>query len=202
MPKTTIDTTFADVRTTPTPRWQASHGAYIAGRAYADEADHTAAEMEAKWGADRLRRLVTADLRERFDRQRYLFNQAIWSGELEDVKRESGRMVKAWGALDRAATMAGRAPLDPKVWEIALPDGTVAAIVPDNDHATRVVADGRAVNVYTLEEIAKLLAGYRELAVIKHASPGSTVTAVRRRVDDPLLAIHDTAGALDDVIPF
>src|SRR5258708_6557656 len=87
--------------------WARSAGTYIAGRAYLDGADETAAEMEAKWGCDRLRLLVGPELREKFDRQRYLLNQAIWHGELEEVRRESNRMVAAWLALDRAAESAG-----------------------------------------------------------------------------------------------
>ena len=43
--------------------------------------------MEAKWGCDRLRLLVGPELREKFDRQRYLLNQAIWHGDLEAVRR-------------------------------------------------------------------------------------------------------------------
>ena len=46
--------------------------------------------------------------REKFDRQRYLVNQAIWHGELEDVRRETGRMVNAWLALDRVAAVPRR----------------------------------------------------------------------------------------------
>ena len=84
--------------------WARSHGTYIAGRAYVDGADQTASEMEAKWGADRLRLLVSSEWREKFDRQRYLFNQAIWHGELEDVRREANRMTTAWLTLDRVAT--------------------------------------------------------------------------------------------------
>ena len=127
--------------------WARSNGTYIAGRAYLDEADQTACEMEAKWGADRLRLLVGPELREKFDRQRYLLNQAIWHGELEDVRRESMRMVKAWLALNAAAEAAGKLPISPHVWEVALGDGSVAAIVPDNDHAHAVVAEGRQVAV-------------------------------------------------------
>src|ERR1700749_2246308 len=110
--------------------WARTNGTYLAGRAYIDGADETAAEMESKWGADRLRLLVSPELREKFDRQRYLFTQAIWHGDLEAVRREAGRMVNAWQALDRAATDAGKQPLSPLVWEIPLDDKTVAAIVP------------------------------------------------------------------------
>lgn len=194
-------------RDQPTRTWNGTHGMFLAGRAYIDEADQTATEMEAKWGAGRLRMLVGLELREKFDRQRYLLNQAIWHGDLEQVRREAGRMVKGWLALDRAATEAGAAKLDPQVWEIGLEDGSVAAIVPDNDHAHRVTADGRAVNVYTLDEIGRLLAGYPGLAKIKASFPGASVTEVRRNRTDPLDAMRDSDKGLDeplvdDELPF
>jgi hypothetical protein len=187
-----------------TRTWARSHGTYIAGRAYLDEADLTASEMEAKWGADRLRLLVAPDLREKFDRQRYLLNQAIWHGELEGVRRESQRMVTAWLALDRAATAAGKTKLSPLVWEIAVADpehptgeGYVAAIVPTNEHAHLVSADGRKVAVYTLEEISRLLTAMPGVVKAKLTFPGASVVSVKRSIDDPLLSIHDTKEPLD-----
>jgi hypothetical protein len=181
--------------------WARTNGTYISGRAYIDGADETAAEMEAKWGADRLRLLVSPELREKFDRQRYKMNQAVWHGELEDVRRESGRMVNAWLALDHAATSNGRQPVDPSVWEIALGDGTVAAIVPDHACAALVTAEGRQVAVYTLDEIARILTVYPEVSKAKVVFPGATVTAVRRSVNDPLSEVWDTKEELDDPIP-
>jgi len=185
--------------------WARSPGTYIAGRAYLDEADQTAAEMDAKWGVDRLRLLVGPELREKFDRQRYLLNQAIWHDELEGVRRESMRMVKAWLALDKVADAAGKERLAPCVWEVAV-DGAdgqissyVAAIVPDNVHAHRVVAEGRKVVVFTLDEIARLLAVMPAVAKAKQAFPGASVTASRRSIDDPLLSIDDSSRALDEL---
>jgi hypothetical protein len=177
--------------------WARGVGTYISGRAYIDGADETAAEMEAKWGADRLRLLVSPELREKFDRQRYLLNQAIWHGELEEVRREAGRMVNAWLALDRAAEAVGAAKLDRVVWEIALADGSVAAIVPDDARAALVNAEGRQVAVYTLEEIGRLLSNYPDVAKAKLIFPGATVTEIRRNVSDPLDAVWDTKEPLD-----
>lgn len=185
-----------------TRKWANSHGTFIAGRAYVDEADHTAAQMEAKWGCGRLRLLVSPELRERYDRQRYLLNQAIWHGELEDVRTQAGRMVKAWLFLDQAATQAGHGPLPPQVWEIAMADGTVAAIVPDNQHAALVNAQGRAVSVYTLDEIGRVLSSFAGVAKAKAVFPGAEVVAVRRTVGDPLDEVDDTDRDLDDHIPF
>lgn len=181
--------------------WARTHGTYLSGRAYIDGADETASEMEAKWGVGRLRLLVSADLREKFDRQRYLFNQAIWHGELETVKREAGRMVTAWQVLDRAASAAGKQALLPDVWEVALADGSVAAIVPDNARAAIAIGDGRQVSVYTLEEIGRLLSSYSEIAKAKLVFPGAVVTDIRpRSIDDPLNAVWDTDQSLDDPV--
>lgn len=185
-----------------TNSWARSPGTMIAGRAYLDEADQTASEMEAKWGAGRLRLLVGPELREKFDRQRYLLNQAVWHGELEDVKRESMRMVKAWLALDKVASEAGHGPLAPQVWEVALADGSVAAIVPDYDHARSVVGDGRKIAVYTLEEIGRLLSEFPAIVKAKVVVPGAEIVEFRSRtIDDPLDAIVDSDAPLDDELP-
>jgi hypothetical protein len=186
-----------------TKTWARTNGDYIAGRAYLDGADETACEMEAKWGADRLRLLVSAELREKFDRQRYLLNQAIWHGELEDVRRESGRMVNALYALDRAAEAAGASKLAPVVWEVAIGGGDrVAAIVRSDHDATAVNAEGRKVAVYTLEEIGRLLAAYPNIAQAKAVFPGAAITEIRKTVEDPLKAIPDTGDDLNDEIGF
>jgi hypothetical protein len=182
----------------PTRRWADTHGVYIAGRAYVDEADHTAMECERKWGVGRLRLLVGPELREKFDRQRYLFNQAIWHGaDLEQVKREAMRMVTAWLALDKAATAASKTPTDPAFIECAMPDGSVAVVVPDGARLPDSLRDtDRAVTVYEASEIAKLLFGYPGLAKIKNAFPGASVAAVRA-VSDPLDAFPDSHASLD-----
>jgi hypothetical protein len=181
--------------------WGRTPGMYISGRAYIDGADETAAEMEAKWGVDRLRLLVPPELREKFDRQRYLFNQAIWHGELEDIRREAGRMVNAWQALDRAAVAAGAVKAKPEVWEVAGAN-FVYAIVRDDYDAYSVNAEGRQVVVFTLEEIARLLAAYPDIAQAKAVFPGAQITAVvRRSIDDPLDALRDSDTGLDDPIP-
>jgi hypothetical protein len=65
-----------------------------------------------------------------------------------------------------------------------------------------VVAEGRAVSVFTLEEIGRLLSNYPDIAKAKLTFPGATITAVRRSVDDPLDAVQDTDEPLDQPIGF
>ena len=187
-----------DTRPLGSPQsWAKTPGTYISAQAHIDGADQTATAMEQKWGAGRLRLLVGPELREKFDRQRYLFNQAIWHGDLVAVRTQTSRMVAAWKALDAAAAAAGASCLSPDVWEVVLEDGTVAAIVPDTAAAKGTMADGRRMAVYTIEEIGRLLSHYPAIAQAKLIFPGATVEAVRRP-SDPLDRFPDTALGLDD----
>ena len=189
--------------------WMQTPGTYIAGRAELDEADKLEVELELKWGRDRLRLLVPVELREKFDRQRYLTSQARWDGGLEDVRREARRMVKAWQALDKAATAAGAQVLDPAVWEVALEDGTVATIVREPQLVNRVLAEGRRVDVYTLEEIGHMISAFPAVALAKKEFPGAKVTRTKQEVRDPLETpvgteegIFDTSPPIDGVQGF
>jgi hypothetical protein len=169
--------------------WSRSNATYLAGRAALDPVDYLAGQMETKWGCGRLRLLVDNDLRERFDRQRLKLNQAIWHGDLPTLQNEADRMLRAYGRLNNAAHEADHKPIS-SVWapilETVLADGSVAVIVPSNVEAHEILHQDRRCHVYTVEEIARLIDGYPELAKVKHTFPGAVVTAVRRSVPDPM----------------
>ena len=184
------------------PPWQETVGMFISGQAEVDELDLVAIEMERRWGCGRLRLLVDVPLREKFDRQRYLLNQALWHGELQDVITQARRMIAAWRALDRAAVAAGKAELDTEVWEVAMPSGAVAAIVRDPHQAGKVTAQDRAVRVYTLDEIGHLIEGFPEILAAKQIFLGATVERVRTRVTDPLDAVPNSKVPIDDTLPW
>ena len=186
------------------PKWHETPGMYIAGQEEIDEADLVASEMERRWGCDRLRLMVPKELRQKFDRQRYKLNQAIWHGDLEAVKTEAQRMVKAWRALDKAATEDGRNQAAPEVWETTLSDGTVAVIAWDWKDAALFEAqrNGRKAEVYTLAEIGRIIEAFPEVMRAKTLFPGATVTAVRGPDRDPLRAIPDSVSPIDDVLPW
>jgi hypothetical protein len=186
----------------PVAPWMETVGTYIAGQSEVDETDAIAIEMERKWGLDRLRMLVSVEMREKFDRQRYLFNRAIHYGAYPELIREAKRMATAWKALDKAAEAAHRPPQPPDVWEAVTGEGVVLSIVRTNEAARRVLADGRAVQVYTLDEIAHLIEAYPTIVKAKATFPGATVTASRREIRDPLDGVADSRGLLDDPIPF
>jgi len=177
--------------------WDASHGTYIAGRAHLDGVNALALQMQERWGQGRLRLLVSPELREKFDRQLYRVSAAILHGDLETLRQECARMCVAWRTLDREASRVGAEPINPEFWEVVLDDGTVAVIVKDNDAAFKVIADGRAKVVYTLDEIARLMSHHKDVARVKLQWPGATVAAVRRSIPSPLDAIRH-AGSFDD----
>ena len=177
-------------------RWDATHGEYIAGRAHLDGVDAMAVAMEAKWGNGRLRLLVPPELREKFDRQRYLLNGAINHGDLAAVIREAARMTTAWRALDTAAEQAGANQLPLGVLEVTLEDGSVVAIAQDYDSR---LAKGRAVAVYTLDEIGHILSRYQALNVVKLTWPGATVVRVNKSIPDPLDSLREATDLNDQL---
>ena len=181
--------------------WSQTPAMYIAGQAEIDEVDIVASGMEKRWGVDRLRLLVGAELREKFDRQRFLFNKAIWHGDLEEVRQQSRRMIAAWRALDRKATENGAEGVSPSVWEIPLPDGSVAALVRENGDVRHVMAENRLVQVYTVEEIGRLIHALPTVMKAKEVFPGATVTASRVNIPDQLNEISAGDFGLDDPLP-
>lgn len=181
-----------------TADWQRSNATYLAGRANIDAADNAANEAERKWGVGRLRLLVDAEWREKFDRQRLKLNQAIRTGDLEDVRREAARMIAAWRKLDALAVEAGAAPVSPRVVEGVGSTGVVVAVCASVDDAAAVIASGRKVSVYTVDEIARLVEAFPEIVAAKKTFPGATVERIGKTIQDPIEAVE----AFDDSIPF
>lgn len=133
---------------------------------YFEATDRAREEAYAKWGFGRLEKLAPADLLARFRRQQATWSaayQAAWTGPiltrglLEAVQQKSAAMVRAWSALDAAATEAGHRAVAPWVWEVPLADGSVAAFVQSDAEASRVIAEGRYLHVYTPREVGNLI---------------------------------------------
>jgi len=156
-----------------------------------DGVDFYAKTLEQKWGVDRLRLLVDADLRTRFDQQRQMFNDAIFDYQLGAIRDHASAMIRGWQALDDAARKAGADPLKPEVWEVRMPSGKVCALVRTAAEAVAVSADGRFVEVWMLDEIGRLIEGpWRDIGKVKEAFPGAIVSDLRQK------------ESFDDEIPF
>ena len=186
-------------RARPASKWQKSYGMFITGQSFIDQVTLIADEMECKWGVGRLRMAVGPELRDKFDRQRYLFNQAITFGELEDVRVQSERMAKAWKVLDKAADALGAVPKSPDVWDVISDHGNVYAIARNNDEAKAYAALKGTARVYSIEEICKVLDAQSLVNVAKeHFQEAEIVDYQVRAVGDVLDDVFDTAGGLDD----
>lgn len=159
---------------------------YDAIQAVIDGVDECARQMERKWGVGRLELLVDDDLREKFRRQLRRFDEAIKEHDVHKVRQAGAAMRRGWEALDRVAIAAGAKQLDPMVWEVQMPDGRVAAFCRDNTDAFAATWTGRYVDVWTMEEIARIIENFPEIALAKQTFPGATVTNIRpRRIPEP-----------------
>lgn len=174
--------------------WAQSHATMLAAQAIIDGVDAIVHRLETNYGFGRLRLAVSDDLREKFDRQRVKWNHALKFGDLALIQYEAERTKRAWLAVEQAS---GLEPLHPDVWEIVLADGSVAALVKDNDAAKYVAHNSdRALAIYTLAEIGRLIDGFPAIVKAKEVFQGATVTSVRD-VRDPLEGLE-----LDGQIPF
>jgi hypothetical protein len=174
--------------------WAQSHATMLAAQAIIDGVDAIVHRLETNYGFGRLRLAVSDDLREKFDRQRLKWHHALKYGDLGLIQYEAERTKRAWLAVEKSS---GLEPLTPDVWEVVLNDGSVAAIVKDNDAAKYVAHNSdRALAIYTLAEIGRLIDGFPAIVKAKEIFTGATVTSVRD-VRDPLEGLE-----LDEQIPF
>ena len=197
----------------PSMPWGTTPGLYIAGKEVLDTADQLGVDMDRKWGVGRLRMLVNEQLREKFDRQKYLMSNARWEGTLEDVKRESSRMVAAYKRLDQEAMASGASLVDDSVWEVGIEQGifkgVVVAIVKHEEAVAKVKAEGRHTIVYTLEEIGRLISFDNFSMTVKQVFEGGEVMPAKKVVDpiQPSLMIDqdgipDVKAQIDGVIGY
>lgn len=154
-------------------------------------------EVEIVWGAERLPIIVGTEWRTKLRKQQRRFSEALqvaWSAErltgeqMQDVRARAAAMCRAWPKLAEVAAEAGHRPLKPDVFgERILPDGSVAVFVRDNDSAASVLAEGRQVAVYTLDELASLIGQLipESLQLAKIHFPGAKFTSAATLGDAP-----------------
>lgn len=155
-----------------------SAAAFDRAQAVVEGVDIIASAMERKWGVGRLRLLADDLLRERFDRQRRKFDDAVFGIDMAALETQAGGLKRAWQALEAAAVASGHQPNPPTALE-AEADGIVIVICADNADASLIAAQGRKVVVYTIQEAARLLAANTLINEIKQAFPGAEVASAR-----------------------
>src|SRR4029077_2353521 len=90
-------------------------------QAAVDWLDEVAIGFERKWGIGRLPKLVDPSLAVRFHGQGDKLHAGLQSGRSEPIHAQGTAMVRAWTALDAAATAAGATVFAPLAWETTLP---------------------------------------------------------------------------------
>lgn len=155
-----------------------SPAAFDRAQAVVEGVDIVASAAERKWGVGRLRMLADDLLRERFDRQRRKFDDAVFGIDMAALETQAAGMRRAWAALEAAAIAAGHAPNPPTALE-AEADGVTFVVCADRADASLVAAQGRKAVVYTIDEVARLLAANSLINEIKAQLPGAEVTSAR-----------------------
>jgi hypothetical protein len=90
----------------------------------------------------------------------------------------------------------------PTVWEIPLSNGMVAALVRSNEDCKDVSPDKRWVQVYTIEEIGRLIENFPAIATAKEIWRGAEITAVRTNIYNKTNDLGLSMESMDEPMPF
>jgi hypothetical protein len=161
--------------------------------------DEVAAACEARWGVDRLPRLVAADLAAKFYSQLDKLNAALEVGSPADIEYHATRMGNAWRALDTAAQAAGARPLEPHYLEGRLPNGTVLVVCGSREEQWALSRENRAAVVWSMEEIARVLWEFELTNTAKTIFKGAFVEQARI---DPERVKPPVDWSKGDALPF
>jgi len=151
--------------------------------------DEIGRSMDDKWGVGRLPRLVDPLTAAKFARQVEKFGKACWGPELGDVEAHAPAMVRAYLALDGMAEAAGHRPVSPEQWEFETAEGLVI-LVRHTDQIAQAQTHGRACQIWSLEEVAKLVTFHPLLVSVKTHFPGAAIVRTRPG--------RDVVQAMDD----
>ena len=176
-------------------------------KALSDAVIHAGAEAERKWGVARLPLLVPLEWADKFEREAARWyddlQRAYADGESRPLSQDrrsellagATRLQRAWRKLDTIATDLGAQPLSPHAWEVAGRDGQVTSIVRTTAEACALVREKRTLHVYTMDEIANIIAALPDLVSdAKTIFPGATVVQAKERGRSKV--------SHDDAIPF
>lgn len=145
--------------------------------------DALATSLERKWGIGRLPLLVSRETAERFGYWRDQLAD-LADGEFPDrakLAELEGIVMRGWHALDAEAEAAGHQPMPPHCFEAEWAPGRVFAIALDEAHKQTLVlrdkAEGRDLAIFTIAEVAQLVASIPDVARIAELFPGAYISA-------------------------
>ena len=162
------------------------HESLTAMKAIIDTVDRHAREHNRRWGFNRLPHLVPIEWTERFRAQKHKWELALWECtgssapiDLDRVRSHGEAMIRAYDKLASLAIAEGHDLIAPHTWEFELKDGTPVILVRDRAELESVDIGGRAAQVWSLDEIASIVARFPELTRVKECFPGAELIQLR-----------------------
>lgn len=126
-----------------------------------DKLDTKAVEVESRWGAARLERLVSFDMAQKWKRQMERLNEAIATSDVFTLPEIVNGTIRGYEAMEADAIAQGHKPHDaPFAWTVGLPSGKTLAIVrhpKDASLMNDLKRDHGDVVVWTIDEIANII---------------------------------------------
>ena len=158
--------------------------------------DEVARGIQTAWGYHRLEILTESELLEKFTRQRKSYNEAIYKGTLDQVRKQSAAMIRGWRALDAAAKEAGHETLPDNYIESEPIDDTIYAFTTGDAANAKALQKGRQHQIvtYSAQEAALIIHKWPQLRQVEHVKQmfsGASVKEVRVKEKE-----------LNDSIPF
>ena len=148
--------------------------------------DTHARAVNRKWGFNRLPHLVPLDVTERFRTAKKKYELAAFEAigsldpvHLDELRKRADVMLRAFSKLEHEAVANGHLPVPPQHWEFELEDGTPVILVRDRCEMDQVKPDGRAVQIWSLDEVATVIGKFPELKRAKECFPGAEVIQMR-----------------------
>lgn len=115
-------------------------------------------DVNARWGIDRLKYLVSNEMREKWERHEKKIREAIDEKEVATLSLLVDGSIRGYALLEEEALKNGYEPRDPVYWEVQHPGtGSVFRIVKNDLDAKCAVGTG--VRVFTLLEVARIIEG-------------------------------------------
>lgn len=148
--------------------------------------DTHARAVNAKWGFNLLPHIVPLEWTEKFRVQKKKYELAAFEAcgahdpaYLETLRKHADAMIRAFGKLEQVAVENGHLPTPLQHWEFELEDGTPVILVRDRCEMDQVKPDGRAVQIWSLDEVAAVIGKFPELKRVKECFPGAQVIQMR-----------------------
>jgi hypothetical protein len=137
-------------------------------------------KADERWGLDRLAELVSEETRLRFWKQLARCRLAYQARDVEGYRSACGGMIRAYDALEKEAESVGADPVTVDVMEGQREDGSVFGVAANADSAWAYSLQRPSVDVWTLEELAVILAApvFTQAVRLKREIPGCEVMSI------------------------